>query len=98
MAAADHAVDETAGGLASGPASGRAIPLVGGRPLVPSGVARCTAGQTIVYVPTRKEAEAIATWLAGHATSPLTGLPLANKTLQPNHAVRALAEAFVGKA
>ena len=44
------------------------------------------------------ERAAIATWLAGHATSPLTGLPLANKTLTPNHAVRALAEAFVGKA
>ena len=38
------------------------------------------------------ERSAIATWLDARNTSPLTGLRLANKSLTPNHVVRALAD------
>ena len=34
------------------------------------------------------EREMIVAWLANHSTSPLTGLPLPNKSLTPNHALR----------
>jgi hypothetical protein len=43
------------------------------------------------------ERQAVAEWLKTHDTSPLTGLPLANKNLMPNIIIKKLINEFHDK-